>query len=387
MAAVSLMIFCSAAVVLSHGMVLNVHSAFQKDGLCGEKVSVYHLDSMSAYGFGCQYNHLIQFLAISVLEERKPVLVGPWTLGCPVGNSTDAAEVNNVLASKHMGFDPCYLSFAHQAECTDAAGDSEYAKAWQRSFDFRNGNKLDEKADFDWRAYAHGMLEDRAVPEWHFDGDVVCWLNSVDLDCGSGEASFGTGWAAPPAASTAITEACDATGVAQMSRLHVYRYIAQHYAPFSGEAQNAMEAARDKCRSWLEHGAGGKLLAIHVRRTDKVIHEDRAYGVEEYLKAARGWNWDFGGVFVATDDPVAVDAEMKKQDVSYYMLKDRPEGWDQRGSTVSTLQFLAEVSCLADADYFVGTAGSNVARMVQVLRSRDEGTAINIDGKPLPVGA
>merc|ERR1712217_840391 len=138
--------------------------------------------------------------------------------------------------------------------------------------------------------------------------------------------------------------------------------------------------ATTKCR---EAADGKPILALHIRRTDKLNHEDRKYTIEEYLHAAALNHWSYGLVFIATDAPVDVKQEAEASGINYFMLPHRAKGWDIRNAFSGNQQFLSEVACLIDADFFVDSVKSNVAFLVQAWRKQDATTAVGMDAQPV----
>jgi len=117
----------------------------------------------------------------------------------------------------------------------------------------------------------------------------------------------------------------------------------------------------------------GSTIGFHIRRGDKLISESRKYEAIEYLKIfERKAGLDavrkLKHCFVASDDPEAVQE-----------FRDTVAGDNNWSCTVhsfsneqvedTTFGFMAELSVLIDATYFVGTFTSNVGSLVSILRS------------------
>merc|ERR1712232_1016297 len=113
---------------------------------------------------------------------------------------------------------------------------------------------------------------------------------------------------------------------------------------------------------------------IHVRRGDKLEHEDKLYLVTEYLDAARKKGWDFEIVLIMTDDPDAVTQEADKLELDYFLIEGKrlPGHGDGHHHNYfdSNAFLLEEVACVAVADYFVGQIKSNIAWLVQQHRTQ-----------------
>merc|ERR1719262_2093072 len=115
--------------------------------------------------------------------------------------------------------------------------------------------------------------------------------------------------------------------------------------------------AKQKCRAlWGSQVA----LAIHVRRGDKVGHEDRAYGVKEYIQAANKNGWKFDVVHIVTDDPTAVGKEMQcdkfsmlqedEVQVKCTQLKKGKDDLKKLEAGGGYYSLLNDIACLAEAD-------------------------------------
>lgn len=187
---------------------------------------------------------------------------------------------------------------------------------------------------------------------------------------------------------TFARQMCAATGLARLDRVQIFRYVAQHVAPIQG-----FEEAKRKCRKlW-----GSKVaLAVHVRRTDKVLHEDKAYKVTDYVDTAIRKGWKFDVVHIVTDDPTGVGQEMHCQEFS---MAESAKRFDcttlKRGkeslkrlenggnATASFLGLVEDVACLAEADFLVGSRRSNIPWLAQTLRNKAPETAIGLGDEAL----
>lgn len=363
---------------------------------CGGKRAYYHRDAMSPYGFGCQYNHWITFLSISLLEERIPIETGRWTLTCPrVGQGN---------------FWDCFSSAQRSAPPSCDPAHNVYV------------SRFDKRSDaFKRSQYAKDMcgLNIQDLDEWHLDGDLIrSHSQEFNIDCGvRGHvatsvlgaktealepketsvfdlAGFDTGsicrgshrWT-PRSNTTFARQMCADAGLPTLDRLQIFRYVARNVVPLQG-----FEEAKRKCRAlW----SSKVVLAVHVRRTDKVIHEDQGYKVTEYVDAAVKNGWKFDLVHVVTDDPTAVGQEMHCNVLSMAengkrfectTLKRSREDLQkvEGGHSFAGFQGLLEdVACLAEADFLVGSTHSNIPWLAQTLRNKAADTASGLSGEAL----
>ena len=130
------------------------------------------------------------------------------------------------------------------------------------------------------------------------------------------------------------------------------------------------------------------MVGFHVRRSDKVSSgEADSYTADTYLskwidsldKMDNATLQNFTHCFVASDEygaveefRVALDSQgIPCQLVTLTPSKQNGTDFQQQNklSYEETLRFLAEISLLVDAKYFVGTMGSNVGRFVTLMRS------------------
>jgi len=173
-----------------------------------------------------------------------------------------------------------------------------------------------------------------------------------------------------------VTEACNHLQFHPRANRVIQNYI-QQYAPNIPSGVHALRRTHS--------------VAFHVRRGDKVyLGESRQFSAQEYVnKLLQLFQNNDNNIvkknvttitdcFVASDDYRAVD-EIKKalQDAGIgcqvHYLASRVE--QQKGiekasyrERESTVQFLAELSLLLDATYFIGTFNSNVGSLASVLR-------------------
>ena len=123
-------------------------------------------------------------------------------------------------------------------------------------------------------------------------------------------------------------------------------------------------------------------VAFHVRRTDKIIKESRLYTAKEYVdklvSVLQANNVQLSNVdvcFVATDDASVVPEMQSALEATQlscrlvYTPTANITGKGDRYRPNSTLIFLAELSMLVEATYFVGTFNSNVGELAAVLRA------------------
>lgn len=391
-----LFLFPTAITALQVSEPINHHTS-AATRKCSKQKMVYHRDTMAPFGFGNQYNHFVAFVTMAILEDRVPVEEGPWTLGCPDSGlpSSGYYDANKGEFGKDegYGFHQCYVSMQHfEASCKSSSSDA-YREAW-------HSKVKDPSIHYDVK-----MLSDRAADEWHFDGDVVRWhMNQLEVDCpeesedeaadaarcenrsGPSSDAAGSFWSYKPCRYTPVVRRlCEKTGQRTLSRLDLARYVTQEVVPFNG-----FHGMKHKCReSWN----GKKTLAIHVRRTDKLNHEDKLYPVEQYISAAKKKGWTFDLVAIATDDQAAVREETEQlrknptadtQGLEYIMFDHKVNpAYYARYAAESNTQFIEELACLAEADFFVDSTKSNGGWLTQTLRSKSPETAIGMDGGEL----
>jgi len=338
---------------------------------CDGKVAFYHWDAMAPNGFGCQYNHWITFLSIALLEDRVPAEVGNWSLTCPRGGGK-------------AGFWDCFSSAPRRWPRCKPADNVYVSKRVEARGIGGNGGVF-------WNSlYAQHMrdLNQPNLAEWHLDGDMIRGHNQqLQIECKpvKSAADKPVGWT-PSSNSDFARKMCADTHLPRMDVVQIFRYVAQRVVPIEG-----FEAAKRKCRAlWGRQVA----LAIHIRRTDKVFHEDKAHPVEEYVNAAQKSGWNFDILHIVTDDPKGVETEWRCDDFSMLQgmqgkrvkctqLKHTSEELTvvQKGGSFAGL--LDDLACLAEADYMVGSGKSNMPWLVQTLRSRAPGTAIGLQGEEL----
>eukprot|EP01105_Mastigella_eilhardi_P005396 TRINITY_DN17125_c0_g1_i1.p1 TRINITY_DN17125_c0_g1~~TRINITY_DN17125_c0_g1_i1.p1 ORF type:complete len:446 (+),score=124.82 TRINITY_DN17125_c0_g1_i1:36-1340(+) len=117
-------------------------------------------------------------------------------------------------------------------------------------------------------------------------------------------------------------------------------------------------------------------MAVHVRRTDKLIGEGWKHELEQYMQALDRvvhprWNFHsaYGrsyqrSVYVATDEP-EVWAELARY--PQYKTRHGDGASLPRYSQAGLESLLVELFTMATADYFVGTFSSQLSRMVYEL--------------------
>mmetsp|Transcript_24342 Transcript_24342/g.36211 ORF Transcript_24342/g.36211 Transcript_24342/m.36211 type:complete len:682 (+) Transcript_24342:77-2122(+) len=156
---------------------------------------------------------------------------------------------------------------------------------------------------------------------------------------------------------------------------------------FNNHTQNEIKA------HLLEHNistssSNPKMVAFHIRRSDKVrTRESSKYTAKTYVKKwinSLGERGDttaqsFTHCFIASDEFAAVEefrAVLDDQKIPCHVLTLTPTA--RRGTTMKkqaelgyaeSLTFLAEMSVLVEAEYFVGTMGSSVGAFVTLMRS------------------
>ncbi|CAM9358311.1 unnamed protein product [Scytosiphon promiscuus] len=156
-----------------------------------------------------------------------------------------------------------------------------------------------------------------------------------------------------------------------------------------------------------------KFVAIHVRRGDKLQFEAKKVEVEVYLQAAARYLYEssadrygaesISGVWVSSDDSIVLP-EVKELASSYFpnvqtekiiTISFRDNGPDHPHETADELStrsnemtyelyvgLHAELIMLSEAEVFVGTFTSNIARFVYVMRESNglpRNSAISVD--------
>lgn len=360
---------------------------------------IYHTETLAAYGFGSQYSSIIRAYALGLLTDRTTVVKGRWTLGCP---NADAGV-------------SCYLKLPCKADNVDFNHQSPAEMKWN--------DDSKKKDELGVPNLYHAMLKNEG--EWHADGDLLMWMPHADMfyNCDtrqwatnevnahfvqqlSGNHATGGGiemfkinkennqaekdLSVYLSARKSLISLQRGDGIPDVDQTckglskwtfeDIYRHVAQKVVPFNHEVEAATQSAKNLCK---QQSQMRKTLGIHVRRTDKVAHEDKLYHVKQYIDAAKNKNWDFDFVIIITDDPAAVRKEADELKLNYFIAegeRKRPnDGEDALIQFQGEAQFLGEVGCMADTDYFVGSEASNVARMVQVLRTQPHETAIDLN--------
>lgn len=336
--------------------------------------AVYHRDRMAPNGFGCQYNHWVAFMVLALSEGRVPVEEGKWTLGCPVASLNQLARLSSQGARGEEGFEACWSDLPDRGRhACKTSPDDMYRKEWEHK-------DMYGKWPF---AQVKEMFAQKDADEWHLDADVIRWamMREGSVECSDGVSSSTSSWR-PPVDSAFVQRVCHETGLERLGQLDFARYITQRVQPTTGIA-----AARAECRAqWRGH----KVLAVHIRRTDKLVIEDVLHPMADYVAAARNKGWAFDLVFIATDDAIAVRAEAEelkaKEGLEYSML-DRAVGevitQEVRSTTDGTTELLREVACLVEAEHFIGSRKSNIPWLVQTLRSHAPESACGLEGESL----
>jgi len=297
---------------------------------------------------------------------------GPWQLGCPVEGEGPS----------------CYLDVPKQ-DYSLSTTKSLAALTWEDKFKGEQEGKVSPSS------VLNAMLENRDHCEWHLDGNMEQWIDDSDMlyrcnaEGSTQHQSLLQNSLRPH--DDLIKEVCAAAGRPTVSIVDFVKYVAQKVTPFHGETKQDIDAAKQFCKeSW----DGKTTLGIHVRRGDKLNHEDRLYHVSEYLVAAKKNGWDFAKVLIMTDDPSAVAKEAEELKLDYFLTAGRrSEGHGNPANVQRSRSFyesnallLREVACISTADYFVGQVNSNIAWLVQQERdiAQPIGSAIDLtSGRPL----
>ncbi|CAE8741811.1 unnamed protein product [Polarella glacialis] len=126
---------------------------------------------------------------------------------------------------------------------------------------------------------------------------------------------------------------------------------------------------------------GGDYIGIHIRHGDKGIEAaliDSAKYARSAIEAA--YNYNITSIFVASDDPMALN-DLQNALPSTVTAKWAPRLGDKTyhyeaigasGSNDANLALLTDVVGLLQSKVFVGTASSNIGRLVYNLRTEDQ---------------
>jgi hypothetical protein len=166
-------------------------------------------------------------------------------------------------------------------------------------------------------------------------------------------------------------------------RMEVFRRYDQNYVEFYNKMVKKMcphlqfnaETQRRIAEQKLANGIPdftrtSNSVAFHVRRGDKLKQESRKFLGDEYVDKLQSVasNVTFDYCFVATDDDAAVEEirvaiEKRNMTCQLYSFAQPSDH-----VTPATIQFIAELSIMISATYFVGSFNSNVGGLVTVLR-------------------
>lgn len=115
------------------------------------------------------------------------------------------------------------------------------------------------------------------------------------------------------------------------------------------------------------------LLAVFIRRSEKVREMERLYELHEYRTS---WSElrHLGGLYVNSEDPLIMPSvhELQSAKETLY-VPPLPRGfnfdiWDRRNASHHVLSFLADLFMEVAADFHGGTLSSNWCRLVDALR-------------------
>ena len=174
--------------------------------------------------------------------------------------------------------------------------------------------------------------------------------------------------------------------------LYMWRSLAQLLFRVQPEYERRVQAQwLDSQREWLGNGPTGygEYDAVHIRRTDKILLEAKAYPICSYAntlaamhkmqlgtqQAARGRH-----VFVATDEPQRVLEFSRCRAASSWRVQSFGGGAPGRGQEEDVvLRLWAELTILRHAALVVGTLSSNLGTLVQLLRTQPEQSFRSLD--------
>lgn len=125
--------------------------------------------------------------------------------------------------------------------------------------------------------------------------------------------------------------------------------------------------------------ASNVTVGLHIRRGDKLIQEARRFEVRDYMHHVdhfvhpkriyhNHYDKNYNAtIFVATDEP-NVMTELQHKDYSpYTILSSHHEGVNYWHPD-HLRNLLAEVDCLVQSEFFVGTFSSQISRLVYELK-------------------
>ena len=334
------------------------------DGEC-QKKAVYHHDDLAPYGFGTQYNHFMIFYAVASLSERIPQEEGPWTLGCK-------------SESIHEGFSTCWLNVKEQWPKCPLEKNNKYRTLWSKR------NRQHENH------YEQNMVLDAASEEWHFDAWPLRYLLlHLAVPCGQTTLRI------------TLHHCCLLRRVAARGSYFRHRRSRELSAkprvtPRSGTLTwcATWQPGWRQLTEWTSRAPDAETFGMGRRpwlfmsgAQTSTYTRTGAYSLNEYLGAARKQGWMFHVVFIATDDPDAVlakAAHLKQQEgLDYVTFPRENDEWENRHSHQGTRALLDEIACLAEADYFIGSAKSNIPWLVQTIRTQPVDTALDVSGGAL----
>lgn len=176
------------------------------------------------------------------------------------------------------------------------------------------------------------------------------------------------------------------TGLSQDQAIKLKRYLYGRLLALKPEAQNAVDSALSSLSL-----SPGSYVGVHIRRGDKV-QENPLTAIEKYAEAAKKMCGQIGAskIFLASDDAQSLQmlqqalgeggpeiVEQQRLDGSSYQLRG-DVARTAMGVDFQEQNLLADVYGLARAGGFVGTASSNIGRLVYFLRS-PETPAVSLD--------
>ncbi|XP_063591496.1 alpha-(1,6)-fucosyltransferase-like [Penaeus indicus] len=125
-------------------------------------------------------------------------------------------------------------------------------------------------------------------------------------------------------------------------------------------------------------GFKGPIVGVQVRRTDKLRHDSRLIGLEEYMEAVddffddlelRGTKVTTRRIYLATDDPQVL-MEAKKFPNHTFVYNEESiatASLSQRRTEANVKNFMADIYFLSRSDFLVCAMSSNICRLAYEL--------------------
>ncbi|XP_047493051.1 alpha-(1,6)-fucosyltransferase-like [Penaeus chinensis] len=125
-------------------------------------------------------------------------------------------------------------------------------------------------------------------------------------------------------------------------------------------------------------GFKGPIVGVQVRRTDKLRHDSRLIGLNEYMQAVddffddlefRGTKVTTRRIYLATDDPQVLTEAKKFSNHTFLYNKESiaTASLSQRRSEANVKNFMADIYFLSRSDFLVCGMSSNICRLAYEL--------------------